>query len=97
MCSQVPLGLLGALYDVGARAELRAEIVAEVRAEFQKELRAEVGRVERAARRRTTAAIVGVSSMSVAVVGVMAITASPTERGELAPQHATTIAHTVTR
>lgn len=96
-CSGVPLGLLGSLYEVEARAELRAEILAEVRAEFAEELRAEVGRVERAARRRATVAIVGVSSMSVAVVGLMAVTASPTERAEFAPQHTSTVVHTPTR
>lgn len=96
-CSSVPMGLLGALYEVEARAELRAEIVAEVRAEFQKELRAEVGRMERAARRRATVAIMGVSSMSVAVIGVMALTASPTERAELIPQHQAPVSQTATR
>ena len=96
-CSPIPLGLLGSLYAVEARAELRAEIVAEVRAEFHEELRAEVGRVERAARRRATIAIVGVSSMSVAVVGLMAVTASPTERVEYVPQHTSTVAQTPTR
>ena len=94
---EVPLSLLGSLYAVEARAELRAEIVAEVRAEFQAELRAEVGRVERAARRRATAAIVGVSSMSVAVVGLMAVTASPTERVEYVPQHVSTVLHPAQR
>lgn len=96
-CAGVPLGLLGSLYAVEARAELRAEIVAEVRAEFAEELRVEVGRVERAARRRATIAIVGVSSMSVAVVGLMAVTASPTERAEFVPQHTSTVAHSPTR
>jgi len=96
-CSGVPLGLLGSLYGLEARAELRAEIVAEVRAEFQEELRVEVVRVERAARRRATVAIVGVSSMSVAVVGLMAVAASPTERAEYVPQHTTTVVHTPTR
>ena len=97
VCSGVPLGLLGSLYAVEAHAELRAEIVAEVRAEFAEELRVEVGRVERAARRRATIAIVGVSSASVAVVGLMAVTASPTERAEFVPQHTSTVAHTPTR
>ncbi|MGN6162129.1 MAG: anti-sigma factor [Marmoricola sp.] len=97
VCSGVPRHLLGSLYEVEARAELRAEIVAEVRAEFQKELRAEVGRVERAARRRATLAMVGVSSMSVAVVGLMAVTASPTERVEYIPQHSSTVAPAPTR
>lgn len=96
-CSGIPLGLLGSLYAVEACAELRAEIVAEVRAEFREELRAEVGRVERAARRRATIAIVGVSSMSVAVVGLMAVTASPTERAEYVPQHTSTVVQTPTR
>lgn len=97
VCSGTPLGLLGSLYAVEARAELRAEIVAEVRAEFAEELRVEVGRVERAARRRATIAVVGVSSVSVAVVGLMAVTASPTERAEFVPQHTSTVAHTPTR
>lgn len=96
-CAGIPLGLLGSLYEVEARAELRAEIVAEVRAEFHEELRIEVGRVERAARRRATVAIVGVSSMSVAVVGLMAVTASPTERGEYAPPHTSTVVQLPTR
>ena len=90
---ELPMSLLGSLYAVEARAELRAEIVAEVRAEFQQELRAEVGRVERAARRRATVAIVGVSSMSAAVVGLMAVAASPTERVEYIPQHTSTVVH----
>lgn len=96
-CAGIPLGLLGSLYAVEARAELRAEIVAEVRAEFQEELRVEVGRVERAARRRATLAIVGVSSMSVAVVGLMAVAASPTERAEIVPPHTSTVVQAPTR
>lgn len=94
---EVPNSLLGALYAVEARAELRAEIVAEVRAEFQAELRAEVGRIERSARRRATVAIVGVSSMSVAMMGVMAVTASPTERAEHIPVNTTNVVQPVAR
>lgn len=88
---EVPMTLLGSLYAVEARAELRAEIMAEVRAEFQEELRTEVGRVERAARRRTTVAIVGVSSASLAMMGLMAVAASPTERVEHIPVNTSNI------
>lgn len=95
--SAVSNTLLGSLYAVEARAELRAEIVAEVRAEFQQELRAEVIRMERAVRRRATVAIIGVSSMSVAVVGLMAVTASPTERTEYVQPQMSTVAHPPTR
>lgn len=84
-----PTSLRGALHAVESRAELRAEIVAELREELQAEIHAEVRRVERAVRRRATVAIVGVSSMSVAVVGLMAVTASPTERTEHIQQSVT--------
>lgn len=93
----VSIGLLGSLYAVEARAELRAEIMAEVRAEFENQMRAEVAQMERAVRRRATVAIIGVSSMSVAVVGLMAVTASPTERVENIPQQISTVAHPSTR
>lgn len=93
----VSVDLLGSLYAVEARAELRAEIMAEVRAELQSEMRAEVVRMERAVRRRATVAIIGVSSMSIAVVGLMAVTASPTERVENIPQQTSTVTHSPTR
>lgn len=95
--SGISTSLLGSLYAVEARAELRAEIMAEMRAEFQNEMRVEVARIERAVRRRATVAIIGVSSMSVAVVGLMAVTASPTERSEYVQPQTSTVAHPATR
>ena len=93
----VPNTLLGSLYAVEARAELRAEIMAEMRAEFQQQLEAEVGRMERAVRRRATVAIISVSSMSAVVIGLMAVTASPTERAEYIQQQTSNVSHAPTR
>lgn len=60
----VPAGLVGALYDVHAWAE--------------------VDRLERASlRRRTAALVVGVSSVGVAVFGILAVTTPPAGRGEV--------------
>jgi len=74
----VPQGLRGSLYDL----ELRTAIADQVRAELREEFRAEVARVERSARRRTAAGVVGVGSLSVAVLCVMAVTASPADRAD---------------